>query len=116
MLRAVASAPASIGNVGLGFDIRGQACDEADILVEPQRAHLVPQFSAVKRAAMAAGALGCSFDGSGPSVFAWALAEEADQVEDAMLWTFVEAGLAARAYRAPVESSGVRLERVVEVV
>lgn len=87
-----------------------------DVLVEPQRAHLVPPLGEVKRAALAAGALGCSFSGSGPSVFAWALAEEADQVEDAMSWAFVEAGLAARAYRAPVDSSGVRLERVSEVV
>lgn len=87
-----------------------------DVLVEPQRAHLVPPLGEVKRAALSAGALGCSFSGSGPSVFAWALAEEADQVEDAMSWAFVEAGLAARAYRAPVDSSGVRLERVSEVV
>ena len=44
-----------------------------DILVEPQRAHLVPALAPVKAAAKAAGALGCSFSGSGPSVFAWAL-------------------------------------------
>ena len=29
-----------------------------------------------------------------------------------MRWAFVEAGIAARAYRAPVDSAGVRLERV----
>lgn len=83
-----------------------------DVLIEPQRAHLLPVLPKVKAAAMAAGALGCSFSGSGPSVFAWALEADAAAVEDAMSWAFVESGLAARAYRAPVQSAGARLERV----
>ena len=87
-----------------------------DLLVEPQRQHLLPALGDVKRAALAAGALGCSFSGSGPSVFAWVLPEDADAVEDAMSWGFVEAGVAARAYRAPVDSAGVRVERVAEKV
>jgi homoserine kinase len=87
-----------------------------DVLVEPQRQHLLPVLPAVKRAALAAGALGCSFSGSGPSVFAWVLEGDADAVEDAMSWTFVEAGIAARAYRAPVASAGARVERVSEEV
>jgi homoserine kinase len=87
-----------------------------DLLVEPQRAHLMPLLPHVKQAAMAAGALGCSFSGSGPSVFAWALEADAERVEDAMSWAFVEGGMAARAYRAPVASEGVRVERVSEAV
>ncbi|HEX8668840.1 MAG TPA: homoserine kinase [Allosphingosinicella sp.] len=85
-----------------------------DVLVEPQREHLLPVLPVVKRAALTAGALGCSFSGSGPSVFAWALEQDADRVQDAMSWAFVEAGIAARAYRAPVASAGVRVERVAE--
>jgi homoserine kinase len=87
-----------------------------DVLVEPQRAHLLPPLVQVKKAALDAGALGCSFSGSGPSVFAWAMEGDADKVEDAMSWAFMEAGLAARAYRAPADSQGVRLERVKESV
>ncbi len=87
-----------------------------DLLVEPQREHLLPVLAEVKRAALAAGALGCSFSGSGPSVFAWAAEEDADAVEDAMAWAFVDLGIAARAYRAPVASTGVRVERVREEV
>jgi len=87
-----------------------------DVLVEPQRRHLLPVLPDLKQAALAAGALGCSFSGSGPSVFAWALDADADAVEDAMAWSFVEAGIAARAYRAPVASAGVRVERVSEEV
>ncbi len=41
-----------------------------DDIVEPARAPLIPGFRVVKEAALAAGALGCSISGSGPSVFA----------------------------------------------
>jgi homoserine kinase len=86
-----------------------------DLLVEPQRAHLLPAFPAVKAAALGAGALGCSFSGSGPSVFAWALEQSADAVEAAMAAAFDAAGVGARAYRAPVDSPGVSLDRVERV-
>ena len=43
-----------------------------DRLVEPIRAQLIPGFTAVKDAALAAGGLGCSIAGSGPSVFVFA--------------------------------------------
>jgi homoserine kinase len=78
-----------------------------DLLVEPQRAHLLPAFQGVKAAALGAGALGCSFSGSGPSVFAWALEPAADAVAAAMAAAFRAAGVGARAYRAPADSPGV---------
>ena len=81
-----------------------------DLLVEPQRAHLLPALPDVKRAALAAGALGCSFSGAGPAVFAWAPEAQADAVEQAMADAFRGCGLDAIAYRAPVDSPGVRLE------
>ena len=83
-----------------------------DVLIEPQRRHLLPALPAVKAAALGAGALGCSFSGSGPSLFAWAVAENADAVEAEMRKAFAGAGLATRAYRAPVDSAGVRTERL----
>ena len=81
-----------------------------DILIEPQRRFLLPELPEVKRAALSAGAIGCSFSGSGPSVFAWAEDADADAVEAAMLAAFKAAGRQARAYRAPPDSPGVRLE------
>ena len=64
------------GNVGglIAGLMRGDAalvgkCVE-DVIVEPARAHLVPGFQAVKKAAIEAGATGCSLSGSGPSMFA----------------------------------------------
>jgi len=41
-----------------------------DTIAEPRRAELVPGLALIKRAAVEAGALGCSLSGSGPSLFA----------------------------------------------
>jgi homoserine kinase len=41
-----------------------------DSIAEPRRAPLVPGLAVIKRAAIDAGALGCSLSGSGPSIFA----------------------------------------------
>jgi homoserine kinase len=43
-----------------------------DIIVEPARQHLIPGFSAVKKNAIRAGALGVTISGAGPSVIAFA--------------------------------------------
>lgn len=40
-----------------------------DVIIEPQRARLIPHFQEVKEAALKAGALGCSISGAGPSIF-----------------------------------------------
>ncbi|TGY89341.1 homoserine kinase [Marinicauda algicola] len=87
-----------------------------DRLVEPQRRFLLPELAAVKRAAVGAGALGCSFSGSGPSVFAWTEAGDADRVQAAMGSAFTAAGRAFTPYRAALDSPGVRLEPIEEVV
>lgn len=87
-----------------------------DLLVEPQRAPLLPVFPSVQRAALQAGAIGCSFSGSGPSMFAWAETALADTVAAAMASAFADGGIRAREYRAPVASPGVRLEPVMETV
>ena len=85
-----------------------------DLLVEPQRVHLVPVLPQVQKAAREAGALGCSFSGSGPSIFAWASQAEAEGVEAAMMAAFTAAGIPARAYRAPAASEGVRVSGIGE--
>jgi homoserine kinase len=85
-----------------------------DLLVEPQRVHLLPVLSQVQKAALQAGALGCSFSGSGPSVFAWAPESEAEAVEEAMSAAFAKANIPARAYHAPAASEGVRVSRAGE--
>jgi homoserine kinase len=50
------------------FDLMSRSLQ--DLLVEPQRAHLIPHFYEMKELAMNAGALGFSISGAGPSMFA----------------------------------------------
>ncbi|WP_291845241.1 homoserine kinase [Maricaulis sp.] len=83
-----------------------------DIFIEPQRLPLLPELAAVQAAAIEAGALGCSFSGSGPSVFAWALETDLPAVETAMASAFRAANCAANAYDAPIDSAGLRVESV----
>jgi len=87
-----------------------------DVLVEPQRRYLLPALPAVKAAALRAGALGCSFSGSGPSMFAWCLEADRERVEAAMRAAFSAEGQTARTYHAPINSRGARLEPVAEAV
>jgi len=55
-----------------------------DVIIEPQRQALIPGFREVRAAALAAGALGCSISGAGPTMFAWAMEESAPAVLEAM--------------------------------
>jgi homoserine kinase len=55
-----------------------------DLYAEPHRAHLIPRFGPVKRAAIDAGALGCSISGAGPTIFAIAEPARAAAVGSAM--------------------------------
>jgi homoserine kinase len=82
-----------------------------DHVVEPKRAHLVPAFDTVKQAARAAGALGCSLSGSGPSIFALcASIERAELVAQAMRDAFTgTTNLAADVWVSPVGRQGARL-------
>jgi homoserine kinase len=65
------------------FDLIGRSL--VDTVAEPRRASLVPGLAAIKRAAAAAGALGCSLSGSGPSLFALCRsAGDAQRVASAM--------------------------------
>lgn len=68
-----------------------------DHYAEPRRAKLIPRFAEVKRAALDAGAIGCSISGSGPTVFALAEQEEtARSCGEAMRSAFGEVESTAR--------------------
>ena len=41
-----------------------------DVIIEPIRSKLIPNYYSIKNAAMDAGSIGCSISGSGPSIFA----------------------------------------------
>ncbi len=74
-----------------------------DVLIEPRRAPLIEGFAAVKAAALAAGALGASISGAGPSVFAWCDgAAAAATCAQAMCDAFAHAGLGSDWWVSPV--------------
>lgn len=84
-----------------------------DVVAEPARSILIPGFAAVKSAALASGALGCSISGSGPSVFALCSSQEAAAAAGkAMVDAFAGAGLQSDLYLSSVNTRGpVELRR-----
>jgi len=91
---------------------RGNAADigraVVDRVVEPARRHLIPGFEEVRRAALDAGAHGCSISGAGPSVFAVATAETGAAVAAAMQAAFARHGLESRPFVCAPDNRGAR--------
>jgi len=81
-----------------------------DVLVEPRRAGLIAGFDQAKAAALAAGAMGASISGAGPSVFAWfETRAEAEAAAPAVQAAFAAAGLQSQAWVSPIDSPGAQL-------
>jgi homoserine kinase len=84
-----------------------------DRIAEPARAPLLPGFLDAKRAAVDAGALGCSISGGGPTAFALADSDEsAERIAVAMTAAYVSAGLAADWRVARIDTHGARVEHI----
>jgi homoserine kinase len=80
-----------------------------DVVIEPQRAALIPGFQEVRQGAMQAGALGCSISGAGPSMFALVPEPSAAAVLARMREEFARHSLATDAWLVEVRASGARL-------
>ena len=81
-----------------------------DRIAEPAREHLIPGFREVKRAALDAGALGCSISGAGPSMFALTSGDGAARAAmHAMVAAFESNGVAAEGRVASIDERGARL-------
>jgi homoserine kinase len=80
-----------------------------DVVIEPQRRKLIPGATAVRDAAMAAGAIGCSISGAGPSLFAWALVDTAEAVRQAMVDAFARNGIEVDDWVVALDSAGARV-------
>ncbi len=79
-----------------------------DVVIEPQRASLIPQFYQVKNAALENGALGCSISGAGPSIFA--LSDNsivAENVGLAMERVFRDVGIDTSLFVSRINQEGV---------
>ncbi len=90
------------------FALIGRALD--DRIFEPARSSLIPGFWDVKKAAVEAGALGCSISGSGPSVFALCSSKEvAAKAADGMKAAFSKNGLGSDSFVSEVNGVGAEV-------
>lgn len=78
-----------------------------DVIIEPQRAKLIPHFYEIKEAALSQGALGCSISGAGPSIFALsANSFIAENVGNAMKKVFTDAKIENQLFVSPINHEG----------
>ena len=88
-------------------DVRLMGRALEDKIVEPERAQLIPGYAAAKKAALEAGAAGCSISGSGPSVFAFTESETAAHtVGSAMQSAFAVLEIQSKVYVSQINSTG----------
>ncbi|HEY7962945.1 MAG TPA: homoserine kinase [Steroidobacteraceae bacterium] len=80
-----------------------------DVVIEPQRAALIPGFHDVRRGAMEAGALGCSISGAGPTMFALSTDATAPAVLAAMRREFARQSLATDEWVVEMRPTGARV-------
>ncbi len=81
-----------------------------DVIAEPRRQKLVPEFYNAKRAAMSNGALGFSISGAGPSVFALCEGEQtAHRAGKAISEVFSKINLENQCYVSPINKEGVHV-------
>jgi homoserine kinase len=82
-----------------------------DTIAEPRRAALVPGLADIKRAAVGAGALGCSLSGSGPSLFALCADREIAARVAAAMTAAVETAIGGRpeTYISAIALRGARI-------
>ena len=76
-----------------------------DLIAEPHRSKLIPQFNEVKEAALANGAIACSISGSGPSIFALCNKNE-NEIARAMQAEFKKVKIKSDIFVSPVNTKG----------
>ena len=92
------------------YDLLARAVD--DRIAEPARAGLLPGFAEAKASALAAGALGSSISGSGPTAFALARGREsADRIAAAMAAAYRARGADCQVRVGPVDRAGATVTR-----
>ncbi|MES2543634.1 MAG: homoserine kinase [Bacteroidota bacterium] len=81
-----------------------------DVIVEPLRKGLIPNFDEVKNAAMKKGALGAGISGSGPSIFALSKGiETAQKVASAMCEAYNNTGIDYEIHVSKINAEGIKI-------
>ena len=78
-----------------------------DVVVEPVRSILIPDFYRLREIAMENGALSFGISGSGPSVFTFTRnAEEAQKINEKLKEHFLWLDTESITYHSPINSQG----------
>ena len=81
-----------------------------DVIVEPYRKHLIPDFDTVKNAALENGALGAGISGAGPSIFALCKGEGiAKNVAKKMNAAYTHSGIAFDTHISKINDEGIKI-------
>ncbi|RJP63679.1 MAG: homoserine kinase [Ignavibacteriales bacterium] len=81
-----------------------------DVIIEPVRAKLIPNYYGIKNAALDAGSLGCNISGSGPSIFALSSSiESANKIGEAMQKEVEKIPLGCNVYVSKINKEGPRV-------
>jgi len=81
-----------------------------DVVAEPHRKKLIPNFDQVKQTALQNGALGAGISGAGPSIFALCKGNEtANKVADAMREAYVGTGIPFDIHVSKINEEGVKI-------
>ena len=97
-----------VGLMKSDYDLIGRSL--VDVIVEPTRSILIPQFDVVKKVGIDAGALGGGISGAGPSMFMLSKDETtALAVEQAMIAVYKNVGVPFHTHTSIISSKGVRI-------
>jgi len=81
-----------------------------DVIIEPQRAKLIPHFYDIKNKILDLGALGCSISGSGPAIFFFVSSrEQGDKILNAAEKLYFEFGYETNKYLSSINYSGAKV-------
>lgn len=90
------------------YDLIGRSLK--DVIIEPLRKHLIPNFDEVKNAAMLNNALGSGISGAGPSIFALCKGQDkAEKVAFAMSESYQNTGIAFDMHISKINPNGVTI-------
>ncbi|MGA0373636.1 MAG: homoserine kinase [Flavobacteriaceae bacterium] len=81
-----------------------------DVIVEPMRSLLIPEFESLKQASIDAGALGFGISGSGPSVFALTKGiDSAEKVSKALVQIISSIGIDYDFHLSKINEQGIKI-------
>lgn len=81
-----------------------------DVIIEPYRSQLIPNFHDVKKASLNAGALGCGISGSGPSIFSLSKGfETAKKVEVAIKNIYKNTSIEFETFVCKINTQGMKI-------